>query len=206
MRANCRRTTGTGSAGCQPASVSRIRQEHHPASKPSTGFVAQRFLCTARSCLRRIIHYHTALAVGYFIVSLPVEHSAGFRFMDATPLLEEKRNTRRPALVADCLDPVAVDRTEPRAALASHNHPVNVGQIDRPQIFQKRFDGEKTGNGWRSTQVGDAWKSISAVLNAYSPPDLWPRCCVAQRCLQAVLASTLTVWSKPGRYASRPGA
>jgi hypothetical protein len=56
-------------------------------------------------------------------------------------LLEEKRDLRRLALIADWEHPVLLHGPGFGTAFAANNRPMDAGQIERTQVFQQRFDG-----------------------------------------------------------------
>ena len=81
---------------------------------------------------------------GNSVVRRFVQRSAGFSLPDAAPLLEEKGNARGEALIADRPDPIGFERASAVTAFAADDHPGNAAEIDRAEVFQKRFDREKS--------------------------------------------------------------
>jgi hypothetical protein len=60
--------------------------------------------------------------------------------VNASPLLKEKGNLVRAALLANSLYPLASDWASPGAAFSSNYHPIDVAQVKLPQVFEQGFN------------------------------------------------------------------
>lgn len=74
-------------------------------------------------------------------MGLPLEHSAGLGFVNPTPLLEEKRHSLTPAMVAQFENPLRLHRASPSTAFTADNNPMDPVKIDRPKTLQQRLHG-----------------------------------------------------------------
>lgn len=72
--------------------------------------------------------------------------SAGLGGLSA-PLLEKELDALGSTLVTYVASPVDGHGACARAALATEDHPINSGQVDRPERPEKRLDGEKSDGG-----------------------------------------------------------
>src|SRR5437879_5011978 len=108
----------------------------------------------------------------HVVVCALIEFAAGIAFSDPTPLLEEERRAGGAALLAKRPHPFDSHRPRTVAALSSHDHPVDVRQVDGAEVFEERFDGEKSYGGRRRTEMVDARQSVSAILDAHAPPNV----------------------------------
>jgi len=68
------------------------------------------------------------------IVGAAVERPAGFVLPCAAPLLEEERHLLRAALTTDVDHPISKHRTGVRAALSADDDPVDLAQVERPEV------------------------------------------------------------------------
>src|SRR5579863_4335458 len=73
-----------------------------------------------------------------------------------SPLFEEERDIARLALVSNIERPLFLHRPRARAALAANDHPIDFGEIKRPDRTDQRFDGKKAHAGGRFAKMPDA--------------------------------------------------
>src|SRR5438067_11800395 len=95
-------------------------------------------------------------ALGNFIVGLAGESSARFFLAPAAPLLEEERDIRGFALIADAQDPLRFHGPCSRAAFATDDDPIDSFKIQRAEIFQQRLDGKEANNRRRAAEIFNA--------------------------------------------------
>lgn len=107
------------------------------------------------------------LVVGASVELAPIPPLA-----DASPLLEEERDTCYQTLVPNAADPIRVDRSCFRTALAAHDYPMDTLKIDRSKVFQEWLDREETDPGRCLSQMLDPRHPVLAILDAYAPPDM----------------------------------
>src|SRR5215468_6362515 len=112
--------------------LNKIRLTHQLPNKFSEGIGKG----SARTSVRYV--YRTARRI--LIVSVPVEYAAVSNFSESAPLFKEERYSCDLALVAYGHDPLFFHRPCAWATLAAYDHPIDVRQIELPQVFEKRLD------------------------------------------------------------------
>ncbi len=106
------------------------------------------------------------------VVCSAVQHPSGRLLAHAAPLLEEEGHTVFPALSFDIQDPVLLHAPGARTALAAGDHPMDAGQVDGTQVFQKRFQGGEAHDGGGVAQRVEPHQSGRSVLHAHAVPDV----------------------------------
>src|SRR5438128_6914005 len=118
------------------------------------------------------------------IVRAAVQAAACLLFLHAAPLLEEERDISCSALVTKRLDPRGVHRSCAGTAFATNDDPVDTGEIDRAEIFEQWFDGQKAYGGGCCAQLVNARHAVPLVFDAHTPPGVRQCCMRPQRCTQ----------------------
>ena len=95
---------------------------------------------------------------GHLVPCATVEVTSSGRRAGAAPLLEEERDARGEALVADASDPIGVHGARPGSALAADDDPVqSVGaKREVAEIGEERLAGDETDVAGRGSEVGEA--------------------------------------------------
>src|SRR5437879_3107368 len=104
----------------------------------------------------------------HLVVDEPVQFSPVPLLEQAAPLLEEERYADRSALIPDGADPIGVHGPGSVAALATHDHPADAGEVNRAEVLQQRLDGEEPHPGRRLSQMFEPGQTVAAVLHADS--------------------------------------
>ncbi len=107
------------------------------------------------------------------IVGVAVERPSGFVLACAAPLLEEEGHPLRAALTTDVDDPVSKHRTEVRAALSADDDPVNLAQVDRPEVGEKRFHREESKAYRRALERPNARQPVTSIFDADAERDVF---------------------------------
>jgi hypothetical protein len=71
----------------------------------------------------------------------------------APPLLEEKSDATRLALVTDISHPVSINRSRMMTTFTSDDHPVDTTEIDRREALKERFDRQEAHSRIRLPEV-----------------------------------------------------
>ena len=79
----------------------------------------------------------------HFVPGTPVKLASGSALEDAAPLLEEKRDTRCSALIADVKNPGSFHRPRSRPRLAADDDPIDPTQIEIRKRTQEWLQREK---------------------------------------------------------------
>src|SRR5256885_2661674 len=88
-------------------------------------------------------------------------------------LFEEKRRARLHSFVAQLAGPLHLHRAVSRSALAAHDHPLDVFQIERGQAGEERLGGNEVHARGNFTQFVDA-PEIFRILDRDAQPNIWP--------------------------------
>src|SRR5205823_3515775 len=107
-----------------------------------------------------------------FVVGATVELATETRLPNASPLLEEERNPRGLALLANGNHPFLFQRTRTGAALTTDDGPLDATQIELAQTLKQWLDGEKANRSGSISQMSDAGHAVFAIFDAYTPPDV----------------------------------
>jgi hypothetical protein len=73
------------------------------------------------------------------VVGSTIERSTGLVLPCTAPLFEEEGHPLRAALATDVDDPVSKHWTGVRAALSADDNPVDLAQVERPEVGEQRF-------------------------------------------------------------------
>jgi hypothetical protein len=90
-------------------------------------------------------------------------------------LLEEERNTRGFALVADAARPRDLKRPRAGAALAADQDPADASQVELAQVLEQRLDREHSDGSGHLAQLVDPRDAVLPVLNADAEPEVRQR-------------------------------
>ena len=101
-----------------------------------------------------------------FIVRPAVERPAGFVLPCATPLLEKEGHPLRAALTTDVNHPISKHRTGVRAALSADDDPVDLAQVERPEVGEQGFYREKSKACRGVLERPNARKTVTAIFDA----------------------------------------
>src|SRR5665213_384200 len=101
-----------------------------------------------------------------------VQEPPGLALLTSAPLLEEERNPRCATLREYSTHPCGINRPGTVAALAAHDHPMDLAEVDPADVFEERFDGKETELRRRTAQHVDPRNAILAILDAHAPPDV----------------------------------
>ena len=85
--------------------------------------------------------------------------------LDATPLLEEERNTGGRALVANASRPRQLHRTGARATLPTNDDPVDRAEIEGTNVFEEGLDREKSRSRYRAAKAIDPRHTILSIFD-----------------------------------------
>jgi len=75
-------------------------------------------------------------------------------------------------LIANGRDPALTKGAGPRTALPTNDHPIDAVQVDRTEVFEKRFYGEKSSLRRCGAEVVYAGHAVLAVFNTDAPPNV----------------------------------
>lgn len=142
------------------------------------------------------------LSLREFIVSALVQFASGFFFADAAPLFEKESDFCAATLCANVSHPRSIHWPCARPTFTADNHPINIFQIERTEMFQQRFDGKKTDLRRGIAQQINARQTVLTIFNTHAPPGSAPAPPRISICLLAIVASGRRVWSAPDRCAS----
>lgn len=101
-----------------------------------------------------------------FIVRPAVERPTGFVLSCATPLLEEEGHPLCSALTTDVNDPISKHRTRVWAALAADDDPVDLAQVERPEVSEQGFYREESKACGRVLERPNARQTVASIFNA----------------------------------------
>jgi hypothetical protein len=77
------------------------------------------------------------------IVGAAIQFAAGDTLPDAAPLLEEERYAGAPTLTLNADHPLFVHRASTGTAFSANDHPIDSRQVELPEIFEERLNGEE---------------------------------------------------------------
>ena len=101
-----------------------------------------------------------------------MQQSSCFLFLEPAPLLEEERHLIPPTISFHSENPFFEHGPSTRSRLTANDDPVNVPQVERRHVFQKRFHGEEPHCHLRLPKMFDPRHAVFTILDRHAPPDV----------------------------------